>query len=108
MGETGVVCSSVSANSAKTSREVVGVLILVGLGPGGSGGRISEVDGVGVGWALRAWRALRKYSDLGASEYEAARVTAGLAVSGVDGGGGAPRDELHDEAELDMFEEMYK
>jgi hypothetical protein len=72
MGETGVVCSSVRANSVKTSGEVRGTVISGGLGVEGGGARISRGIGVGVGvgvfCALRAWSALRRYSDLGATE----------------------------------------
>ena len=37
MGETGVVCSSVRANSSKTSGEVLGVCISKGIDVGGGG-----------------------------------------------------------------------
>jgi hypothetical protein len=74
MGDTGRVCSSDSSNLSKISGEVLGVLMTKGLGVGGGGGaRLSMGDSVGACFALRACSALRRYSDLGATDTEAVR-----------------------------------
>lgn len=53
----------------------------------GGGGRFSTGVGVLDCCALRACRALRRISDLGATEYDAALAVEGRAKSGVDGRG---------------------
>lgn len=91
------MCSSVSANSAKMSGDVLGVLTGASLGRGEcdcDGGRTSRGVGVGVCCALLACRAFRRYSDLGAMESEAVRVTTGLVWSGVVGEGEGVDDIL--------------
>jgi hypothetical protein len=98
MGETGVVCSSVRANSAKASGDVRGVMISGRFGAEGGEGRISRGVGVGVFCALRAWSAFRRYSDLGATEKEGVCVSC-LFGSGVD----APREGARGEGALAML-----
>lgn len=85
IGETGAVCSSVRANSAKESGDEFGVRTAVERELDEGGGCTSKGVGVGVFCALRACNALRRYSDLGATVKDPVRVTVGLARSGVDG-----------------------
>jgi hypothetical protein len=76
-------------------------LLSAGLKDGMGGGRASR--GVGVFCALRAWSALRRYSDFGATECEGVRVTVGLVCSGVVGRWVAHREEPRDDVGVDMF-----
>jgi hypothetical protein len=106
MGDTGAVCSSERANSANRSGDVLGVLTSNGFGEGAGGGRTGRGDGVGVFCALRAWSALRRYSDLGATATEPVLASAGRFRSGVVGGCVLLWPELREEGDdVDMFVE---
>jgi hypothetical protein len=86
IGDTGAVCSSVSAKSANKSGDFLGVLISAGFETSRAG-RGCMGDGVGVLCARRASSALRRYSDLGATAEAVSALTMDgrLWFGGVDG-----------------------